>query len=155
MTVRQVFWSAQRGDVEMLNKKDDREKRNGNPDEIIAFLGKGTRFKGVVTYEGTVRVDGHIEGEIVSTGTLVVGETAVIDAEVSVGTLVCGGKITGNITATEKVQLLNPAVVTGSIKTPALMIEAGVRFNGQCEMKAEARTDVLIDREPLAIAAND
>jgi cytoskeletal protein CcmA (bactofilin family) len=139
----------------MLNRKDDRDKRNGNPDEIIAFLGKGTRFKGVVTYDGTVRVDGHIEGEIVSTGTLVVGETAVIDAEVSVGTLVCGGKVTGNITATEKVQLLNPAVVTGSIKTPALMIEAGVRFNGQCEMKGEARTEVMLDREPLAIAAND
>ncbi|MEW6682361.1 MAG: polymer-forming cytoskeletal protein [Nitrospirota bacterium] len=140
----------------MLNRRvDDREKRSGNPDEIIAFLGKGTRFKGVVTYEGTVRVDGHIEGEIVSSGTLVVGDTAVIDAEVSVGTLVCGGKITGNVTATEKVQLLNPAVVTGSIKTPALMIEAGVRFNGQCEMKGEARTEVMLDREPLAIAAND
>ena len=139
----------------MLNRKDDRDKRNGNPDEIIAFLGKGTRFKGVVTYEGTVRVDGHIEGEIVSSGTLVVGDTAVIDAEVTVGTLVCGGKITGNVTATEKVQLLNPAVVTGSIKTPALMIEAGVRFNGQCEMKGEARTEVMLDREPLAIAAND
>jgi len=140
----------------MLNRRiDDREKRSANPDEIIAFLGKGTRFKGVVTYEGTVRVDGHIEGEIVSSGTLVVGDTAVIDAEVSVGTLVCGGKITGNVTATEKVQLLNPAVVTGSIKTPALMIEAGVRFNGQCEMKGEARTEVMIDREPLAIAAND
>jgi cytoskeletal protein CcmA (bactofilin family) len=139
----------------MLNKKDDREKRNGNADEIIAFLGKGTRFKGVVTYEGTVRVDGHIEGEIVSTGTLVVGETAVIDAEVSVGTLVCGGKITGNVTATERVQLLNPAVVTGSIKTPALMIEAGVRFNGQCEMKGEARTEVLMEREPIAFIAND
>lgn len=140
----------------MLNKRvDDREKRNGNPDEIIAFLGKGTRFKGVVTYEGTVRVDGHIEGEIVSTGTLVVGETAVIDAEVSVGTLICGGKVTGNVTATEKVQLLNPAVVAGSIKTPALMIEAGVKFNGQCEMKGEGRTEVMIDRESLAIAAND
>ncbi len=140
----------------MLNKRaDDREKRNGNPDEIIAFLGKGTRFKGVVTYDGTVRVDGHIEGEIVSTGTLVVGETAVIDAEVSVGTLICGGKVTGNVIATEKVQLLNPAVVAGSIKTPALMIEAGVRFNGQCEMKGEGRTEVMIDRESLAIAAND
>ncbi len=140
----------------MLNKRaDDRERRNGNPDEIIAFLGKGTRFKGVVTYEGTVRVDGHIEGEIVSTGTLVVGESAVIDAEVSVGTLVCGGKITGNVTATDKVQLLNPAVVSGSIKTPALMIEAGVKFNGQCEMKGEARTEVMIERESLAIAAND
>jgi len=137
----------------MLSKRE--EKRNGsNTDEIIAFLGKGTRFKGVVAYEGTVRIDGHIEGEIVSTGTLVVGETAVIDAEVSVGSLVCGGKITGNVTASEKVQLLSPAVVTGSIKTPVLLIEAGVRFNGQCEMKGEARPEVAVDEEALAIAVN-
>jgi cytoskeletal protein CcmA (bactofilin family) len=139
----------------MLTKKDDRDKRNGGADEIIAFLGKGTRFKGVVTYDGTVRIDGHIEGEVISTGTLIVGDTAVIDAEVSVGTLICGGKITGNITATEKVQLLTPAVVSGSIKTPALMIEAGVRFNGQCEMKSEGRSEMVVDHEPLAIAAND
>ncbi|MFZ5876843.1 MAG: bactofilin family protein [Nitrospirota bacterium] len=139
----------------MLTKKDDRDKRNGAADEIIAFLGKGTRFKGVVTYDGTVRIDGHIEGEVISTGTLIVGDTAVIDAEVSVATLVCGGKITGNVTATEKVQLLNPAVVSGSIKTPVLMIEAGVRFNGQCEMKSDGRPEMIVDHEPLAIAAND
>jgi cytoskeletal protein CcmA (bactofilin family) len=138
----------------MLSRKDNGDKRMTNPDEIIAFLGKGTRFKGVVTYEGTVRIDGHIEGEIVSGGALVVGETAVIDAEISVGSVVCGGKINGNITATEKVQLLAPAVVTGSIKAPVIMIEAGVRFNGQCEMKGEGRLEVVED-DSLAVAAND
>jgi cytoskeletal protein CcmA (bactofilin family) len=46
-------------------------------------------------------------------------------------------------------------MVTGSIKTPVLMIEAGVRFNGQCEMKGESRTETIVDHEPLAIAAND
>ncbi len=138
----------------MLSRKDNGDKRMTNPDEIIAFLGKGTRFKGVVTYEGTVRIDGHVEGEIVSGGALVVGETAVIDAEIAVGSVVCGGKINGNITATEKVQLLAPAVVTGSIKAPVIMIEAGVRFNGQCEMKGEGRLEVVED-DSLAVAAND
>ncbi|MEO5657151.1 MAG: polymer-forming cytoskeletal protein [Nitrospiria bacterium] len=133
----------------MLNKKDDKRPTS---DEIIAFLGKGTRFKGVVTYEGTVRIDGHVEGEIISSGTLVVGEGAVIDAEVSVGSLVCGGQITGNVIATEKVQLLAPAQVTGSIKAPVLLIEAGVRFNGQCEMKGEARAEQFVD-EPEAVGA--
>ena len=140
----------------LISKKDEREKRGVHQDEIIAFLGKGTRFKGVVTYEGTVRIAGHIEGEIVSSGALVVGESAVIDAEVSVGSVVCGGTINGNITATEKVQLLAPAVVTGSIKAPIIMIEAGVRFNGQCEMKGEPRVTSAIElEEQMAIAAND
>jgi cytoskeletal protein CcmA (bactofilin family) len=46
-------------------------------------------------------------------------------------------------------------VVTGSIKTPVLVIEAGVRFNGQCEMKGEARLESVMVEETVAFAAND
>src|SRR3990172_1421544 len=104
-------------------KRDDKEPRG---DDIIAFLGKGTEFKGMVTYEGTIRVDGRIEGEILTKGTLVIGETAVINAEINAGTIVCGGKVNGNLVAREKIQLLAPAVLTGSIKTPILIVEEGV-----------------------------
>jgi cytoskeletal protein CcmA (bactofilin family) len=114
-------------------KKEERERIFRN-EEIIAFLGKGTEFKGVITYEGTIRIDGKVEGEIITKGTLVVGETAVINAEISAGTVVSGGKITGNIRAQEKVQLLSTAVQTGTIVTPILVIEEGVTFNGKCEM---------------------
>jgi len=115
-------------------RKEDKDRRDGAGDEVIAFLGKGTEFKGMITYNGTIRIDGHVEGEIVTEGTLVVGEGAVIHAEISAGTVVNGGKITGNVTALEKVQLLPTAVVDGSIKTPVLIIEEGVRFNGNCQM---------------------
>ena len=115
-------------------KRDEKDFRN---DDIIAFLGKGTEFKGVMTYEGTVRVDGKIEGEIITKGTLVVGDTAVINAEINAGTIICSGRINGNLVAKEKVQLLSPAVLVGSIKSPALLIEEGVKFNGTCEMGKE------------------
>lgn len=115
-------------------KRDDRDRTGGNPEEIIAFLGKGTEFKGVITYDGTVRIDGKVEGEIITKGTLVVGETATIDAEINAGTVICGGKIHGNITATTKVQLLSPAVLNGSVRTPVLIVEEGVKFNGNCDM---------------------
>ncbi len=111
-------------------------------EEIIAFLGKGTEFKGVLSYEGTVRIDGKIEGEIITKGTLVVGESAVINAEVTVGTFVSGGKITGNINAKDKVQLLAPATVIGTIKTPVLIVEEGVHFDGKCEMLAKEEKKV-------------
>ena len=115
-------------------KKEERDRQLLHSDEIIAFIGKGTEFKGIITYEGTVRIDGRVEGEIITQGTLVVGESAVIHAEISAGTVVVGGRMTGNITASEKVQLLAPAVLTGAVKTPLLVIEEGVRFNGSCEM---------------------
>ena len=119
-------------------RRDDKERKEGVGDEVIAFLGKGTEFKGMITYNGTIRIDGHVEGEIVTEGTLVVGEGAVIHAEISAGTVINGGKITGNVAALEKVQLLPTAVVDGSIKTPVLIIEEGVRFNGNCQMSGTA-----------------
>ncbi|HEY5648431.1 MAG TPA: polymer-forming cytoskeletal protein [Nitrospiria bacterium] len=116
----------------MLRKEEKTQDIAGG--DIIAFLGKGTEFKGVITYQGTVRIDGRVEGEIITEGTLIVGETASIQAEISAGTIISGGKIVGNITATEKIQLLPSAVLEGSMKSPVVAIEEGVRFNGSCQM---------------------
>ena len=118
-------------------------RKDTSTDEIIAFLGKGTEFKGVITYHGTIRIDGHVEGEIITSGTLIVGESAVIQAEISGGTILIGGKVVGNVSAMERVQLLPSAVLDGTIKTPILVIEEGVRFNGHCEMKRSVH-----EREP-------
>lgn len=123
----------------MLTKEKERKESSvAATGEIIAFLGKGTSFKGVITYEGTVRIDGNVDGEIITKGSLVIGDSAEIKAEIEVGTLVCGGAINGNIVAYEKVQLIAPAIVTGTIKTPILIIEEGVRFNGTVDMGKSA-----------------
>lgn len=126
-------------------RREEKDRKDTSGNEIIAFLGKGTEFKGVITYHGTIRIDGHVEGEIITEGTLIVGEGAVINAEISAGTVVSGGKIAGNITAMEKIQLLPTAILDGSVKTPLLLIEEGVRFNGTCQMNrpgATARGDL-------------
>jgi cytoskeletal protein CcmA (bactofilin family) len=115
--------------------RQDKNRKEISQDDLIAFIGKGTELKGVITYpQGTIRIDGHVEGEIITKGVLVVGETADIHAEINAGTVICNGKITGNITASERIQLLPTAVLEGTIKTPALIIEEGVRFNGRCQM---------------------
>lgn len=110
-----------------------------NDKDVVAFLGKGTSFKGVITYEGSIRIDGQVEGEIVSKGSLIVGDSAEIKAEVTVANIVCGGKIVGNIHASGKTHLLSTAKVNGSIRTPALIIDEGVAFNGQCDMKKDGK----------------
>ncbi|HEY4485775.1 MAG TPA: polymer-forming cytoskeletal protein, partial [Nitrospiria bacterium] len=117
-----------------MMRKDEKERKDVAGNEIIAFLGKGAEFKGVITYHGTVRIDGLVEGEIITEGTLIVGDSAVIHAEISAGTVISGGKISGNVTALEKIQLLPSAVLEGSIKAPLLVIDEGVRFNGSCQM---------------------
>jgi cytoskeletal protein CcmA (bactofilin family) len=106
---------------------------------IIAFVGKGVEFKGTISYSGTVRIDGYLDGEIHTDGVLLVGEEAVIQAKITAGTIVCKGKITGDIVAKERVRLRAPAVVSGSVKTPILSMEDGVIFNGDLEMAHTVR----------------
>lgn len=121
-------------------------------EDVIAFVGKGVEFKGTITYNGTVRIDGHLDGEIHTDGTLLVGEEAVLTAKVSAGTVISKGKITGDIAAKEKVRLLSPAILNGSVKAPTLSMEEGVLFNGTIEMaRAEVRE---LSREAAVRAAN-
>ena len=111
----------------------------GAGDEVIAFVGKGVEFKGVITYNGTVRIDGRLDGEIHTAGVLMVGQEAVITAKVTAGTVISRGHITGDIVSVGRVRLLAPAVLNGSVKTPLLSMEEGVLFNGTLEMaKAES-----------------
>src|SRR5574341_193226 len=107
--------------------------------EITAFLGKGTEFKGVLSFEGTIRVDGKVEGEVVSKDTLIAGDSAYLQGEITIGTLISSGKVVGNISATQKVHVLAPGVIQGNIKTPKLIIEEGVTFDGKCEMAGEKK----------------
>ncbi len=105
-------------------------------DENFTFLGKGVDFKGIVHFEGTVRIDGRLEGEIHTKGTLIVGDLAIIKGIISAGVLVSSGKINGTVTATEKVQLLKSAVLIGDVRTPVITIEDGAHFHGMCDMGA-------------------
>ncbi len=102
--------------------------------EIKAFLGEGTDFKGILTFEGTVRIDGKLEGEVYTKDTLIVGESAVVAAEINVHTIVISGVVRGNINATGKIEVHRPGKLFGNVKTPSLFIEEGVIFEGNCAM---------------------
>jgi cytoskeletal protein CcmA (bactofilin family) len=117
------------------------KKGTGTPDqsEITAFLGKGTEFKGVLSFEGTIRVDGKVDGEVISKDTLIAGDGAYLHGEITVGTLISSGKVFGNINASQKVHILAPGTIQGNIKTPRLIIEEGVLFDGKCEMASEKK----------------
>ena len=102
--------------------------------DISAFVGKGVEFKGTITYTGTVKIDGYLDGEIHTDGVLLIGKEAVIQAKITAGTIVCKGKVTGDVAAKECVKLRAPAVMNGSVNTPVLSMEDGVLFNGALEM---------------------
>lgn len=102
---------------------------------IHSLLGAGTRYEGKLFFDGRARIDGEFEGEVFSEGLLVVGEEASIKGAIRVHTLIVrGGKIDGDIHATELVELHAPAHVRGDIRTPALFMDKGVLFDGSCVM---------------------
>ncbi len=102
--------------------------------DIKAFLGPGSRFEGKLSFDEMVRLDGNFSGDINSSDTLIVGETAKIDGRIEVGALILSGCFTGHIIADTLVELRAPAKVEGTITTPQLKIEEKVIFNGEIKM---------------------
>lgn len=118
----------------MWAMKDRSTPLSDQENENITLFARDVEFKGIVSFEGTVRVDGKVEGEIRTTGMLIVGESAVIKGIVFAGVLMNSGKIKGTITAQEKVHILKPGVLVGDIRTPLIAIEEGSHFHGRCDM---------------------
>lgn len=103
--------------------------------EVTTLLGRGSEFEGKLSFEGTVRVDGKLSGEIFTDDVLIIGEGAEVHAEINVGAVIIEGTVHGNIHAKRSVEIHTPARVRGNISTPSLSIDKGVIFDGQCQME--------------------
>jgi cytoskeletal protein CcmA (bactofilin family) len=121
--------------------------------EITTLLGRGSEFEGKLTFEGTVRIDGKLSGEIFSEDVLVVGEGANVSAEIDVGVIIVEGNVNGNIKAKRAVELHAPARVRGNIETPSLYIDKGVTFEGFSKMENIGPAERPRTLESLAAAA--
>jgi cytoskeletal protein CcmA (bactofilin family) len=108
--------------------------RKAKSDAVSGFLGTQTEFEGKLAFSGVVHLDGNFTGEIVSRGTLVVGKDSVVHAQIHSNVLKVAGEIHGDLTATEKIELYPPAKIYGNIRTPSLVVEEGVIFEGTCSM---------------------
>ena len=104
-------------------------------DQINAFLGKDTEFEGRLTFAGAVRIDGHFKGEIITEGTLIVGETAVILSDICASHIIISGEVRGNIVARKKIEIHAPGKIFGNIQAPTVTISEGVIFEGNCQMQ--------------------
>jgi cytoskeletal protein CcmA (bactofilin family) len=102
---------------------------------LSGFIGSGTVLTGETTFEAMLRIDGHLTGRVVSeSGTLIVGSTGRVDANVSVAAAMINGTINGDIVATERLELGRTAHVVGNIQTPRLIMDDGAILEGGCSM---------------------
>ncbi|PJZ24255.1 cell division protein [Leptospira hartskeerlii] len=101
---------------------------------ISTVLGRGTHFSGILNFKKPLEISGEFQGEIESEGFLLVSEGAKVRANIKAGTVIVGGEITGNVIATQRLEMLPSGKVNGNIKTAKLQIADGVIFEGNCEM---------------------
>jgi cytoskeletal protein CcmA (bactofilin family) len=102
---------------------------------LSGFVGHGTSLTGDTNFQMMLRVDGHLQGTITSdSGTLLVGTTGQVDANVAVASATINGTVNGDILATEKIHLGRTAMVVGNIQTPKIVIEEGAVIEGGISM---------------------
>lgn len=111
-------------------------KKEKRDDAVTTFLGHDAAFEGTLEFRGAVRVDGKLKGRIESVGgTVIIGDKALVEAEICVDTLIVKGQVSGAIEARKCIEAYPPARITGEIHAPVININSGVVFNGTCAME--------------------
>ena len=111
-------------------------KKMKKAESISTFLGSGAIIQGIIEFKNTIRLDGHVKGKVFSEdGTVIIGENAIIDAEIIVDVAIIMGKVNGTIEARQRIEVYPPGHIVGDIQAPTIVIESGVVFYGNCTMK--------------------
>lgn len=114
---------------------------HGAPPADANLLGPGTRFEGLLTFRGGVRVDGVLRGEVRGSGRLVLGPSAEVDARVEVDEIVLSGRLHGEVRARQRAELLEGAELVGRLVAPRLTMADGARLQGPCTTGPAAGPD--------------
>jgi cytoskeletal protein CcmA (bactofilin family) len=107
-------------------------------EDFDTILPPDVDFSGTLNFEKSFLIQGKISGKIDARGILVIDKDAVVDADISAARVVIRGAVTGNVRASEKVELAGTGSLQGNVNTPKIMIETGCIFNGLCCMDGKA-----------------
>ena len=120
---------------------------------LQAFLDQGTSFEGKLSFSSTIRIDGHFRGEARAEGNLVIGESGLVEANLSIGELVVHGTLIGDAVAKGRIQVGATGRVVGSLSAPRILIEEGAQLEARIQMGEPATpatkpTDPTSDPDP-------
>ncbi|MCX6923225.1 MAG: polymer-forming cytoskeletal protein [Verrucomicrobia bacterium] len=98
------------------------------------ILNSDVELKGTIKFAGELTFEGKLDGDINSDGILNLGDSSVVKGNLNIGSVVLRGKITGNVTAKERIEIKAKTELFGDIRAPKLLIEEGVTFVGKSEV---------------------
>jgi cytoskeletal protein CcmA (bactofilin family) len=105
------------------------------PAEGRAYLDRGSKISGKISFEGPARIDGEVDGEISAKDSITIGESAVVTAHIRAASVSVAGKVSGDIIAAQRIEIRPSAKVSGNITAPVLAIHEGAMFEGHCSMQ--------------------
>jgi cytoskeletal protein CcmA (bactofilin family) len=120
-------------------------------ENITTYIGKDTEFEGKLRFYGTIRIDGQFRGEIIGEGTLIVGEGATIESDIHVSQIFNSGRIQGDVTADNKIEIRAPGKILGNIQAPSIVINEGATIEGNCQMHGISKKE----ERKLAVVGSD
>ncbi len=114
------------------------KSRHESAYEHGAYVSSASKIIGNLFFQNVARIDGVVEGDIVATDELIVGDTAEIAARIEAPSVVVSGKVKGEIKASKRIEIRAPAKVVGTLISPILVVEPGAIVDGHCAMLPEA-----------------
>ena len=98
-----------------------------------AMITDQVEIKGILAFDGALEFNGTFEGEIISQGTLTIGSEAVIKADIQASKVIIRGKVQGNITATESVEVCDNAELFGDVQSAKFIVAEAATFRGRSD----------------------
>lgn len=113
----------------MMTRRDKKQ-------EVEKVLDVDASMQGTLIFKDPVnlKINGRFEGVLNTKGNLMIGDQAVVNADITGDSIVIAGKVNGNVTALRDLKLISPASVTGDIRSPLLSVAEGAMFDGHCSM---------------------
>lgn len=112
----------------------DKQQTNGE----LSLVGTKTVIEGVIRTEGSIRIDGRLVGDIIAKSNAAVGLTGSVEGNVTARNISLAGKVSGTVTAAEKLVLEAKSVMRGDIRAARLVVDEGAMFDGKCAMAGQA-----------------
>lgn len=116
----------------------DREAGTGPtpPEKLANVIAAGSKWKGSLTVQDSVRIDGHLTGEVNAKGTVLIAEGAVVEAKIKAAFVVVYGSFKGEILCTERLEVLPRSKVQGDLVTKVLNVHEGATIDGSIRMSS-------------------
>ena len=100
-------------------------------DIVGGFLDHGTEVSGELQFSNTLRIDGNFRGSISGEDRLIIGEQAVVHADIKVGEIEIRGQVYGNVEVQRQAEILSTGLLQGDLRSAVLIIQAGATFEGR------------------------